>query len=257
MSCRFKLIPGIWNSTCLVSFWGVLLVAPEDRLSLRLKWHELRAQGLSSRRVHGWNIPCGCADKLFAKVSKDERCHTLSIHHSTAIKLVHQIDTYHMLRMFMTASFQRREERSLHVTDTPLWHSLSGLVGRERRAPPPQAPGSTKATNQTTKIPTPMILRILRKVKPFFLQMVDAWMVLPFIQLLYSMSAPLLLVRYHLIYAVGNPMPLPEGDDRWNAATALLRVLHDSERFWDSTHKNTLRIHDVPVSKCFLNAKIA
>lgn len=36
--------------------------------------------------------------------------------------------------------------------------------------------------------------------------------------------------KYQLIYAVGSPIPLPEGPDRWNAATALLRVLHKSNR---------------------------
>lgn len=36
--------------------------------------------------------------------------------------------------------------------------------------------------------------------------------------------------KYQLIYAVGSPIPLPEGPDRWNVATALLRVLQDSQR---------------------------
>eukprot|EP00438_Fugacium_kawagutii_P034194 Skav233192 [mRNA] locus=scaffold24:332899:334305:- [translate_table: standard] len=34
--------------------------------------------------------------------------------------------------------------------------------------------------------------------------------------------------KYQLIYAVGSPMPLPEGFERWNVATALLRVLQES-----------------------------
>ena len=35
--------------------------------------------------------------------------------------------------------------------------------------------------------------------------------------------------RYQLIYAVGSPMPLPQGLERWETATALLRVLQKSD----------------------------
>eukprot|EP00434_Breviolum_minutum_P034401 symbB.v1.2.030448.t1/scaffold3429.1/size56941/4 len=51
-------------------------------------------------------------------------------------------------------------------------------------------------------------------------------------------SDELLRHKYHLIYAVGNQMPLPEGDDRWNSATALLRVVHCSERLEDLLWSN-------------------
>lgn len=39
--------------------------------------------------------------------------------------------------------------------------------------------------------------------------------------------------KYQLIYAVGSPIPLPEGHERWTVATTLLRVLHNSQRLRD------------------------
>ncbi|CAE7206919.1 unnamed protein product [Symbiodinium necroappetens] len=36
--------------------------------------------------------------------------------------------------------------------------------------------------------------------------------------------------KYQLIYAVGSPIRLPQGPERWETATALLRVLQQSER---------------------------
>ena len=35
--------------------------------------------------------------------------------------------------------------------------------------------------------------------------------------------------KYQLIYAVGSPIPLPEGPERWQVATALLRVLQSEK----------------------------
>lgn len=41
-----------------------------------------------------------------------------------------------------------------------------------------------------------------------------------------------LVLRYQLIYAVGSPLPLPQGPDRWTAAASLLRILQKSQRHW-------------------------
>ena len=47
--------------------------------------------------------------------------------------------------------------------------------------------------------------------------------------------------KYQLIYAVGSPMPLPQGPERWETATALLRVLQQSDRVSQLLHGKALR----------------
>lgn len=53
-----------------------------------------------------------------------------------------------------------------------------------------------------------------------------------------------------MIYAVGSPLPLPEGPDRWTAAASLLRILQKSQRHWVAKSFGTSMLVIVVISAC-------